>query len=86
MKIFVKSIFLVTFMFCLYNKAMAFYCGNNLVSEGNTTAEVIQKCGAPMWKERHEEIFIEGLDSDKERRKTIIIEEWTYNFGKDRWI
>jgi hypothetical protein len=86
MTIFTKSIFLIAFMFCFYGKAIAFYCGNTLVTEGNSTAEVSLKCGAPTWIEQHEDIMIDDIDPYNKRRKTIITEEWTYNFGKNSWL
>ena len=63
------------------NVAFAFFCGNKLVSEGDTTAEVYLKCGEPFWKEEHIEKELSGG-----RKVYIVIEEWTYNFGPHKWL
>jgi hypothetical protein len=76
----------VSFFIAFAGKSSAFYCGNNLVSEGDTTAEVILKCGQPYWKEEHTEKIIEGVGEGREFRETAVIEEWTYNFGPQDWL
>lgn len=66
--------------------AYGFYCGNKLVSEGDSAAEVILKCGEPTRKEVHREKIIKGADSDREHRFAVTVEHWFYNFGPQRWL
>ena len=66
--------------FCV-SRSYAFYCGNELVSKGDTTAEVFLKCGEPFWKERHLEKERSGG-----RKVYIVIEDWIYNFGPSKWL
>ncbi|MCC6301634.1 MAG: DUF2845 domain-containing protein [Gammaproteobacteria bacterium] len=62
--------------------ALAFRCGKVLVSEGDSKAEVLIKCGAPDWKTQWSEDFVGGpypfLSSEKER--------WLYNLGPQRFM
>lgn len=62
--------------------ALAFRCGKVLVSEGDSKAEVLIKCGAPDWKTQWSEDFVGGpypvVSSEKER--------WLYNLGPQRFM
>ncbi len=53
--------------------SMAFYCGHQLVSIGDTTYEVQSKCGPP--------VFVDHADSLCARRSGPASEVWTYDFG-----
>jgi len=66
--------------------ALAFYCGNKLVSEGDSAAEVLLKCGKPTRKEVNWEKIIKGADTDREHRFDVTVEDWFYNFGPQRWL
>jgi hypothetical protein len=61
-------------------------CSEQVVSVGDTKSDVLAKCGEPAWKDTHEEAFQERLDSGLERRVYVIVDEWTYNLGPDRFV
>jgi hypothetical protein len=76
----------VSLLIILPYKAYSFYCGNELVTEGDIAAEVYLKCGEPLWRDRHVE---EGLDLTRHgipRTVYIEVEEWLYNFGSFSWM
>jgi hypothetical protein len=57
-----------------------------LLAEGDTTAEVLKKCGEPDLVERWYDETILREDRTLERRTTVPIEQWTYNFGPRHFI
>jgi len=85
-KVILTGFLLILFLFTMYSQGAAFYCGSELVSNGDTKAEVLRKCGEPFWKEQHEVILVEGKSSDKESRVSVIIDEWSYNFSESSWV
>lgn len=74
--------------------AWAMRCGNNLVVEGDTKYQVYQRCGNPDFQEtriiyRSVRIRGSGLNQpgmDVYETIPVQIEEWTYNFGPERFI
>ncbi|HWR73691.1 MAG TPA: DUF2845 domain-containing protein [Nitrospirota bacterium] len=64
----------------------AFSCGGRIVSPGDTKLEVVTKCGEPAWKDTHEEQTMERLDETTKRKTTVIVDEWTYNFGPQSFL
>jgi hypothetical protein len=56
-------------------------CAGGIISDGNTRADVLAKCGEPDWKDSHDEEFIERFDRGARRKIFVAVEEWTYNFG-----
>lgn len=89
-----KILFL--FFILLPKLAVAFYCGNNLVTEGESLYEVKTKCGHPddiqQWTEA-EAITIKTLVSRKplkyvstEQIQEHHFEDWIYNFGPHKFI
>lgn len=61
-------------------------CENGIVSSGDGAADLLLKCGQPEWKNAHEETVVESLDKDSRRKTVILVEEWTYNLGPDRFM
>ncbi len=61
-------------------------CGGRIISQGDAAAEVIRYCGRPAWSERHEEIVKERIDEDTVRKIRVTVEDWTYNFGPNRFM
>ncbi len=61
-------------------------CSEQAVSRGDTTTDVTAKCGAPSWKDVHQEEFRERLDSGLFRTVVVNVEEWTYNLGPNRFV
>lgn len=66
--------------------AYPFYCGNELVSEGDTSAEVFLKCGEPLWRDKHIEETVDIIPGGATRKVYIVVEEWLYNFGPSKWM
>ncbi|MGD8970897.1 MAG: DUF2845 domain-containing protein [Desulfobacterales bacterium] len=72
-------------------------CGGGLVSVGDTTAKVFEKCGEPTkeskWEEGHNTYISQIYDYEKERYRLpelikgpILMELWTYDFGSNKFI
>lgn len=82
-----------------YNSAAAdryFRCQNQLVSIGDTAAQVLDKCGKPdkldRWKEFQNGSMVQIYDYKTERYiapqevpNPIPMERWTYNLGDHRF-
>ena len=77
--------------------AKAFYCGHDLVLEGDYKLQVLQRCGEPTFAQHRVEyrtvvlrgaivyqpgIFQPSLDII--RQEPVEIDEWTYDFGPHR--
>lgn len=56
-------------------------CGKGFVSAGDTKAEAKQKCGKPASTDKST-----IPKSRSHTGKSIKVEEWTYNFGADRFM
>ena len=70
------------------NNAAALRCENRIVSSGDTSSEVLSKCGAPTVQQTRQEeieifepVFVGPEKVLVARRIPITVEEWTYNFG-----
>ncbi len=58
-------------------------CKNALLTEGDTTAELLVRCGQPMLKEDLTRFEENGFGA----RVTVkYAERWTYNFGKREFM
>ena len=72
----------------------AFYCGRNLIQEGDYKLQVLDRCGQPDYSDSRMEyrssvwrgsgIQQPGLDFI--RQEPVLIEEWTYDFGRHRFM
>jgi hypothetical protein len=62
------------------------YCDDRIISKGDTKVDVLTKCGEPFHKESHEEEIREWLDGTASRTVSVTVEEWTYNFGPNRFM
>ena len=60
-------------------------CGGRVISTGDTKADVLIRCGEPFYKTSHLEELKERFDGVG-RRVTVTIDEWTYNFGPQRFM
>ena len=63
--------------------ADAMRCKNALITEGDTSAEMLLKCGEPMLREE--------LNRNEENQFGNMVqvkygERWTYNFGKNEFM
>jgi len=74
-----------------------FRCGGGLVSVGDTTEKVFEKCGEPTkeskWEEGHNTWISQIYDYEKERyqlpeliKGPILMELWTYDLGSNKFI
>ncbi len=66
--------------------AFGFSCDGMIVSPGDTKMEVLMKCGEPALRDSHEEKLTERLDETAKIKTTVIVEEWTYNFGPQSFL
>ena len=74
---------LLALLLSLPASAGAMRCKNALITEGDSTAEMLLKCGEPMLREeltRNEENQFGNLMQVKYG------ERWTYNFGKNEFM
>ncbi|MGL4250050.1 MAG: DUF2845 domain-containing protein [Aeromonas sp.] len=74
---------LVLVLLSMSASASAMRCKNALISEGDTTAEMLLKCGEPMLRE--------DVTRTEENQYGAFIEvkygeRWTYNFGKNEFM
>jgi hypothetical protein len=61
------------------------YCDGRIVSTGDNAGEVIGKCGQPAYTFQHEEKIIGRTYYGSRTISTVIIDDWTFNFGPDRF-
>ncbi len=66
--------------------ASGYRCEGKIISVGDTSGELIAKCGEPDWKQSHTEEIIKTFDKDDKRKILIDVEEWTYNLGPQRFM
>jgi hypothetical protein len=104
MKTYGKSAIALLSILCIFGSvgaASAFRCGTQLVSEGDTRAEVIQKCGDPTFVDSWEEELIQrdyGVRDYDPRtgryqgsrepflvKVQVKIDLWTYNLGSTQF-
>lgn len=61
-------------------------CDGLGISTGETTADVLRECGEPFYRTSREEVLREQLDDTRSRKVIVTVEEWTYNFGPQRFM
>lgn len=61
-------------------------CANQIVTNGDTKADVRLKCGEPVSQSEHQEQLREGIDQEREVRTTFVFNDWVYNFGPDQFM
>jgi len=61
-------------------------CEDRIISIGDTKNEVVAKCGDPFYRTVHNEELWEPLGSNSSRKVVVNVEEWTYNFGPQRFM
>ena len=61
-------------------------CSEQVVSVGDSKADVLSKCGEPTWKDSRQEEIKQRLDSGQIRNVFVTVEEWTYNLGPNRFV
>ncbi len=74
-------------LFSLFSKnSFALRCGNQIVSEGDTSAQVLSKCGEPHIRDEQEQQSIEKFGSEYIHKISIPVEDWVYDFGSNRLV
>ena len=83
--------FIVMIFFCTVTLVPAYavqsdslFC-DGIVSVGATAGDVLRKCGQPAYATQREERIVEGSDGRDRVIITAIIDDWTFNFGPDRF-
>ena len=61
-------------------------CGDRVISAGDTKTDVLTKCGEPFYRTSHQEEFRQQLDDTHSRNVIVTVDEWTYNFGPQRFM
>lgn len=60
-------------------------CDDHVISVGDSKMDVLTKCGEPFYKDSHTEELKERFSGSGSREITVMVEEWTYNFGPQRF-
>jgi hypothetical protein len=74
--------------------ALGFYCDRSIINEGKSIDYVLEKCGQPSYSQEHTEYRVLRYTPPdypypgmvEERAIPIIIQEWKYNFGPNRFM
>ena len=61
-------------------------CGDRIISIGDTKGDVLAKCGEPFYRSSHDEDVVDQFDGTHFRKVVVTVEEWTYNFGPQRFL
>lgn len=61
-------------------------CGDRVISTGDTKADVLIRCGEPFFKTSRLEELRERTGETSGRTVTVTVEEWTYNWGPQRFM
>lgn len=64
----------------------ALRCGRTLVGRGDHALEVLSKCGEPDYATSWELNRRYSDDNYRYSRRQVVVEEWTYNFGRQRFM
>jgi hypothetical protein len=81
--VFVCFLFLMMFVPWSNVHADSFSCDGGIVSTDDRGSDVLAKCGAPDFRDSHQEEVVQRLD-DTKQKVYITVEEWTYNLGPNR--
>ncbi len=61
-------------------------CGGRIISIGDMKSDVFAKCGEPFYKTSHDEEVWMPAGGNASRKVIVTVEEWTYNFGPQRFM
>lgn len=99
MRTLLAGLVLASLIVPLRGEAATLRCGSSLVSDGASTTDTLMKCGEPMDKQIRQESTStrnrarqrgqrgqRGEDSSTTQTVTVQVEEWTYNFGPNRFM
>jgi hypothetical protein len=60
-------------------------CSDGIISVGDVASELVRKCGEPAFTTQREQRIVEVGDNGENIITTFVIDDWTFNFGKDRF-
>jgi hypothetical protein len=60
-------------------------CDDRVISVGDSKTDILIKCGEPFYRDAHQEEQKEQLPDSSTRTIIVTVEEWTYNFGPQRF-
>jgi len=61
-------------------------CSDGIVSIGDIALDLLRKCGQPAYTSQHEEAIVEeGVIPGRRVLSSYIIDDWTFNFGSNRF-
>lgn len=72
--------------FLISQECLALRCGNRLVSEGDSTTQVLARCGEPQARDNQQREIVERIGGEYVRRVYGEIEQWVYDFGSSRLV
>ena len=61
-------------------------CGGRTISTGETKSDILTKCGEPFYRTSHDEELRVPTGGTGYRDVIVTVEEWTYNFGPQRFM
>ncbi len=59
-------------------------CDGGLISVGDVASDVMGKCGQPTYATKREEKIVDEFVPREHVITTVVIDDWTFNFGPDR--
>jgi hypothetical protein len=61
-------------------------CSGGLISVGDMAPDVLNKCGQPAYAtQREEKVVTENFVTGDRLITTVVVDDWTFNFGPDRF-
>ena len=67
-------------------EAQTLRCDGEFPDLAAIKAVVLAKCGEPMLKEERKDKVLVNIAAETKKKISIIFEEWTYNFGPNKFI
>jgi hypothetical protein len=61
--------------------AAEYHCEDQVISAGDTSGSLLNKCGEPDWKQFQTEEVLVTVGKDTQRKSISTVEEWAYNSG-----
>ena len=61
-------------------------CDSAEIQTGISQYEILQRCGEPAFKDTRQEEQLTSVDKNTNRLTTKRIDEWTYNFGPNKFL
>jgi hypothetical protein len=84
MKLYFWCILMLSFFIAAPISVFALDCSGDIISEGDSASEVLGKCGQPTSATQREQVIIDH-HSEERVITPVLIDDWIYNFGPDRF-